>query len=71
MSAGGLDASAGSRRFEYGAESVLALNREKDERADGAPGIGQTIPDEAARPLDRLGDSLPGLLALGQNPCAL
>jgi hypothetical protein len=43
MSAGGLDASAGSRRFEYGAESVLALNREKDEGADGEAKITLTI----------------------------
>jgi len=43
MSAGGLDASAGSRRFEYGAESVLALNREKDEGADGEAKVTLTI----------------------------
>jgi hypothetical protein len=43
MSVGGLDASAGSRRFEYGAESVLALNREKDEGADGEAKITLTI----------------------------
>ena len=43
MSTGGLDASAGSRRFEYGAESVLALNREKDEGADGEAKITLTI----------------------------
>src|SRR5207247_9827457 len=42
MSVGGLDASAGSRRFEYGAESVLALNREKDEGADGEAKITLT-----------------------------
>jgi hypothetical protein len=43
MSAGGLDASAGSRRFEYGAESVLALNRDKDEGADGEAKVTLTI----------------------------
>jgi replicative DNA helicase len=43
MSTGGLDASAGSRRFEYGAESVLALNREKEEGADGEAKITLTI----------------------------
>ena len=37
------------------------------QRADGTTGIGQPVPDEAAGPLDRLGDLLPGLLALGQN----
>jgi replicative DNA helicase len=31
MAAGGLSASAGNRRFEYGAESVFGLNREKED----------------------------------------
>lgn len=41
MSSGGLSASAGSRRFEYQAESVLELNRE----GDGEPDlVGRPVP---------------------------
>ncbi|MBI4499025.1 MAG: hypothetical protein HY689_14140 [Chloroflexi bacterium] len=36
MNAGGLSASAGSRKFEFGGESVLGLERPKDTPPDGA-----------------------------------
>ena len=36
MDKGGLSASAGTRRFEYGAESVLDLSRKEDATADAA-----------------------------------
>lgn len=42
MKEGGLNASAGSRRFEYGAETVIGLERAK-ERPDGALDMELTI----------------------------
>jgi replicative DNA helicase len=39
MAGGGLSAAAGSRKFEYGAESVLDLS--VDERGAPAPGVGE------------------------------
>jgi len=36
MKEGGLSASAGSRKFEYGAESVLDLNRKENATSDAA-----------------------------------
>ncbi len=36
MGAGGQNAGAGSRKIEYGAETVISLNRDKDAKPDGA-----------------------------------
>lgn len=43
MEKGGLSASAGSRKFEYGAESVLDLHRAEDARQDAAGAVDVTL----------------------------
>jgi replicative DNA helicase len=43
MSAGGMSASAGTRKFEYAAESVFELNREKDTPPDAAGEVPLTL----------------------------
>lgn len=43
MSTGGLSASAGSRKFEYGGESVWELNRKEDAVPDGAGEVAVTL----------------------------
>jgi replicative DNA helicase len=43
MTTGGLSASAGSRKFEYGGESVWELNRKEDAVPDGAGEVAVTL----------------------------
>ncbi|RYG53778.1 hypothetical protein EON80_32355, partial [bacterium] len=43
MKSGGLNAGAGSRKIEYGAETVFDLDRDMDARADGAGEVDITL----------------------------
>jgi replicative DNA helicase len=49
MKEGGLSASAGSRKFEYGGESVLSLSREKENNADATGEVSVTLTIEKNR----------------------
>jgi replicative DNA helicase len=43
MAAGGLSAAAGNRRFEYGAETVFGLNRDRDDKGDAPPDAASEV----------------------------
>jgi replicative DNA helicase len=43
MKEGGINAGAGTRRIEYGAETVIDLDREKDAREDGSGEVNITL----------------------------
>jgi len=49
MKEGGLSASAGSRKFEYGGESVLSLSRDKEAAGDAAGDVAVTMMIEKNR----------------------
>jgi replicative DNA helicase len=49
MKEGGLSASAGSRKFEYGGESVLSLSRDKETNGDAAGDVAVTLMIEKNR----------------------
>jgi replicative DNA helicase len=49
MKDGGLSAAAGSRKFEYGGESVLSLSRDKDAAPDAAGDVQVTLTLEKNR----------------------
>jgi len=49
MKEGGISAAAGSRKFEYGGESVLSLSRDKDSAADAAGDTPVTLMIEKNR----------------------